>query len=490
MTGGMKMNNYTNQFINGEWTQGSSEKTIKNINPFSGETINEFRSADEGDLDKAYLAAEKAQKEWADTLPQKKQEIMDNVAKALLERKDEIIDLLVHESGSTKVKAEVEWAATLRIVKEAGTFPYRMEGKILPSNIPGKENRVYRTAKGVIGVIGPWNFPLHLAMRSVAPALATGNTVVIKPASEAPITSGFLIGELFENAGAPKGTVNVVAGRGSEIGDAFIEHRVPKLISFTGSTEVGRHIGELAGKHLKDTALELGGNNVMLVLADADLEKAAESAAFGKFLHQGQICMALNRIIVVESVHDEFVELFKQKVGQLQAGDPSDPKTAVGPLINSDQIERIQSDLEDSLKAGAEKVAGGDVNGNVMEPVILTHVTNDMPIAKNEIFGPVAPILKAKDEAHAIELANGSPYGLSGSVFTKDLHRGVTVAKQIETGMIHVNDQSVNDEAHVAFGGEKDSGLGRFGGEWALDKFTTVKWIGVQEKDRSYPFFS
>ncbi|WP_206197405.1 aldehyde dehydrogenase family protein [Peribacillus frigoritolerans] len=483
------MNNYTKQFINGEWINGSSDKKIKNTNPFNGDLINEFNSADEGDLDRAYLAAEQAQKEWAATLPQEKQTVLDKVAHALTERKEEIIDMLVHESGSTKVKAEVEWAATLRIVKEASTFPYRMEGKILPSTIPGKENRIYRTAKGVIGIIGPWNFPLHLAMRSVAPALAAGNTVVIKPASEAPVTSGFLIGELFEKAGAPKGTVNVVAGRGSEIGDAFIEHRVPKLISFTGSTEVGRHIGELAGKHLKDTALELGGNNVMVVLADADLEKAAESAAFGKFLHQGQICMALNRIIVEETVHEEFVALFKEKVSMLQAGDPTDIKTAVGPLINHDQIKRIQKDLEESFEAGAEKIHGGEIDGNVMHPIILTNVTNDMPIAKNEIFGPVAPILKAKDEAEAIQLANGSPYGLSGSVFTKDLHRGVAVAKQIETGMIHVNDQSVNDEPHVAFGGEKDSGLGRFGGEWALDKFTTVKWIGVQEKDRSYPFF-
>lgn len=483
------MKNYTNQYINGEWVEGSSDKTIKNTNPFNGDLLNEFKSADEGDLDRAYRAAEQAQKGWAQTLPQEKQELLDKIAASLTDRKEEIIELLIKEAGSTKIKAEIEWAATLRIVKEASTFPYRMEGKILPSNIPGKENRVYRTAKGVIGVIGPWNFPLHLAMRSVAPALAAGNTVVIKPASEAPITSGFLLAELFENAGAPKGTVNVVAGRGSEIGDAFIEHPVPKLISFTGSTEVGRHIGELAGKHLKDTALELGGNNVMVVLEDADLEKAAESAAFGKFLHQGQICMALNRIIVVEKVHDEFVDLFKAKVSQLQAGDPTDSKTAVGPLINHDQIERIQKELDESLNAGAEKIFGGKVEGNVMHPVILTNVTNDMPIAKNEIFGPVAPILKAKNEEEAIKLANGSPYGLSGSVFTKDLHRGVAVAKQIETGMIHVNDQSVNDEAHVAFGGEKDSGLGRFGGEWALDKFTTVKWIGVQEKDRSYPFF-
>ncbi len=483
------MRKYEQQFIAGEWVTGSSDHKIVNTNPYSGETIGEIQAASYNDLDKAYKTAQLVQKEWANTLPSQKQEILEKAAALFIERKDEVIKLLADEAGSTMAKANIEWGATVQTLKYASTFPLRMEGKILPSNVPGKENRIYRSAKGVIGVIGPFNFPLILAIRSVAPALATGNAVVLKPSSDTPITSGLLIAEIFEEAGLPKGVLSVVVGKGSEIGDEFVQHPVPKLISFTGSTEVGRRIAQLAAAQLKDTALELGGNNAIIVLDDADIEKAAEIAAVGKFLHQGQICMALNRIIVDESIHDEFVEVFKDKVSQLQVGDPSIGQTVVGPLISTKEIERIQKDVEESIKLGAQKILGGEVKGNVMHPIILTNVQNNMPIATNEIFGPVAPIIKVKGQEEAIRIANDSPYGLSGSVYTGNIHRGVQVAKQIETGMIHINDQSVNEEAHVSFGGEKASGLGRFGGEWVLDKFTTVKWISVQEEERTYPFW-
>jgi len=484
----MSPQTYFKQYINGEWKPGSSEKQIENINPYTEQAIITIPSANEDDLNEAYRSAEQAQKDWADLLPAKKQAYFDSLLSVVNERKDEIIDWLVKEAGSTLVKAEVEYQAAVSIIKESSSFPTRMSGEILPSNTPGKENRVYRYPKGVIGVIGPWNFPFHLAMRSIAPAIATGNTVVAKPASESPVTAGLLIADLFEAAGFPAGVLNVVVGRGSEIGDTFVTHPVPKLISFTGSTEVGSHIGELAGKHIKDTALELGGNNAMIVLDDADVEKAVEAAAFGRFLHQGEICMSINRLIVHEQVHDQFVEAFKEKVETLKVGDPSEKDTTVGPLINHGAIERIQEDLQASLDRGATLLTGGDSEGNIMHPTVLTNVTNDMPIASNEVFGPVIGIIKVSSEKEAITVANDTSYGLSGSVFTTDVHRGVETAKQINTGMIHVNDQSVNDEAHVAFGGEKSSGLGRFGGEWALDKFTTVKWIGVMNGYRKFPF--
>ncbi|MBS2967732.1 aldehyde dehydrogenase family protein [Metabacillus sp. KIGAM252] len=479
---------YAKHFINGEWKDGSSDKTIENVNPFSGELLFKIRSADPHDLDEAYSAAKNTQKKWEQTLPGERRAVLEKVAQGLSDRKEEIISWLIKEAGSTAIKAEAEWAAALNIVKEAASFPFRMEGKILPSAIPGKENRVYRTPKGVVGVIGPWNFPLHLAMRSVAPAIATGNTVVLKPSSDAMVTSGFLIADLFEKAELPKGVLNVVAGRGSEIGDEFVLHSVPKVISFTGSTDVGKHIAGLAAKGLKETALELGGNNVMVVLEDADLEQAANAAIFGKFLHQGQICMALNRIIVVDEIYDAFAEKFVEKAKKIIAGDPGEAETAVGPLINEKALERIQKDVEDSLEMGAKLLVSGKASGNVLHPIVLGEVTNDMPIAQKEIFGPVAPLIRAKDEADAIAIANDSEYGLSGSVFSGDVQRGVRAAKEIETGMIHINDQSVNDEAHVAFGGEKHSGIGRFGGEWAIEKFTTVKWIGVMEEPRKYPF--
>lgn len=479
---------FTQQYINGTWKQGSSDKTVQNYNPYSNELIHTIQSANEDDLNEAYDYAEKAQSGWAALKPGEIQAYFDRLLKIMNDRKEEIVEWLVTESGSTKIKSQVEFQAALAIVKEASSFPTRMEGTILPSNVPGKDNYVHRSAKGVIGVIGPWNFPFHLALRSIAPAIATGNTVVVKPASDTPVTSGTLIADLFHEAGFPEGVINVVVGRGSEIGDAFVEHSTPKLISFTGSTEVGSHIGELAGKHLKDTALELGGNNAMLVLKDADIDQAVQAAAFGKFLHQGQICMSLNRILIHESIYDKFTEAFKNKVESLKAGDPADDDTVVGPVINKEAVERIQQDVDESVNQGARKLLGGKVEGNLMHPVVLSNVTNDMPIAKNEIFGPVAALIKVKDEEEAIQIANDSPYGLSGSIFTTDRYRGIEVAKRIETGMIHINDQSVNDEGHVAFGGEKQSGIGRFGGEWAIDKFTTVKWISVQSEYREYPF--
>ncbi|SEU01925.1 aldehyde dehydrogenase (NAD+) [Salinibacillus kushneri] len=484
-----RLNKYTKQFIAGEWVEGSSNSVITNSDPYTEEAINEIKGASEEDLNHAYETAKDAQEAWEDKLPGEKQEVMEKAAQIFIERKEEVIDWLIKESGSTRVKAEIEWGATVTTLKEASSFPFRMTGSILPSNVPGKENRVYRSAKGVVTVICPWNFPLVLTMRSVAPALATGNSVVLKPASATPITSGFLLADIFEQAGLPKGVLSVIVGKGSEIGDAIVEHPVPKLVSFTGSTEVGRRIGEIAGRTLKEVALELGGNNVLIVLNDADIERAAEAAAFGSYLHQGQICMSLNRVVVDAGIYDEFIETFREKVSQLKAGDPSDADTAVGPLINHSEVKRIQQEIESSQAKGARVVIGGQAEGNVLDPTILADVTNDMPVAQNEMFGPVSSVIKAADEQDAIRIANDSPYGLSGAVFSGDIHHGVKVAKQIETGMIHVNDQSVNEEAHVAFGGEKGSGVGRFGGEWAIEKFTTVKWISVQEEDRFFPFF-
>ncbi|UOQ44398.1 aldehyde dehydrogenase family protein [Halobacillus salinarum] len=483
----MSPQTFTQQYINGTWKNGSSDKLVNNTNPYTDQTLARIPSANKEDLDEAYKAASLAQKQWSSLTPQEKTACFEKLVVKMEERKEELIDWLVKEAGSTLTKAELEYQTAMGIIKESASFPFRVKGEIMPSNISGKENRVYRNPKGVIGVIGPWNFPFHLSMRSIAPAVATGNTVVVKPASETPVTSGLFIAELFEQAGFPEGVVNVVVGRGAEIGDEFVTHPIPKLISFTGSTEVGSRIGELAGKHIKDTALELGGNNAMIVLEDADLEKAAEAAAFGNFFHQGQICMAVNRLIVHEKIHDEFVERFRQKAAGIKAGDPSEKETMIGPLINKEAIERIQRALQASIEEGAERVLGGDFDGNVMVPTLLTEVTSEMPIARNELFGPVASVIKVSSEQEAIDTANGSLYGLSGAIFSKNIHRAVELAKQVETGMIHVNDQTVNDEAHVAFGGEKASGLGRFGGDWALEKFTTVKWISVMNGYRDYP---
>ena len=479
---------WNKQFINGEWREGNGQTVYADKNPYNEETLAEIRLASVEDIDEAYRSAQKAQQEWKKVNAYQKVAIIEKAIELVKERREELLKILVEENGASHTKANIEIDAAIGIMKEAATFPLRMQGKIMPSVIPGKENRIYLDPAGVVGIISPFNFPFHLTMRSLAPALATGNGVVLKPDLQTMISGGLFIGKIFEDAGIPKGLLNVTVCSSSEIKDAFVEHPIPQIISFTGSTRVGRHIGELCGRHLKRVALELGGNNAMIVLKDADIERAASSAAFGKFLNSGQICMSLNRIIVERPVYDAFLKAFVDKASQIKYGDPRKEDVVVGPLINHKQVDRIQKLIDQSIEQGARFALRGKVQGNVMAPTILSDVTNDMPIAQEEIFGPVVGVIAAENEEEAIRLANDSEYGLSGAVHAGSIEHGVQVARQIVTGMIHVNDQGVNDEPIVAFGGEKASGLGRYGGEWALHEFTTTQWVSVQSEAREYPF--
>lgn len=412
------------------------------------------------------------------------------VVNILDQRQDEIIDWLIKESGSTRVKAMVEYGSARAITVEAASFPNRIHGEIRASKIPGKENFVYREPVGVIAVISPWNFPFHLTQRSVAPALVLGNAVVLKPASDTPVTGGLLIAKIFEEAGLPKGLLSVVVGAGSEIGDAIVEHDTPRLVSFTGSTKVGKHIGELASSSnfIKKVALELGGNNPFVVLKDANLDNAVKAAVFGKFLHQGQICIAINRIIVEDDIYDDFVERFHAHVKTLKVGDPNDQDTAIGPIINDKQLKSLKDKIAKAQTEGANILMSGEIKGQLVPPHIFTEVTRDMDLSCNEIFGPLVGIIRAKDEDDALALANDTTYGLSSSVFTEDMEKGLRFARNIEAGMTHINDIPVNDESNVPFGGKKNSGIGRFNGEWIMEEFTTTHWISVQHVPRDYPF--
>ncbi|MFC7441779.1 aldehyde dehydrogenase family protein [Laceyella putida] len=375
-----------------------------------------------------------------------KSAIIEKAAQILENRKEEVINLIIDETGSSFVKANFEVNSAIHFMKETATYPLRMRGEILPSLIPGKENRVYRIPLGVVGVIAPWNVPLHLAMRSVTAALAAGNGVVLKPDLQTFIAGGIIIAEVFQEAGIPDGLLNVIVYDLNEIGDYFLEHPVPRMISFTGSTAAGRHIATVAAQHLKKAALELGGNSAFVVLDDADVEQAASAAVFGKFIHQGQICMSVNRIIVDRKIYKQFVDVFMEKVCKIKVGNPAEHDTIIGPLINRKQVDRILNLIDKSVQEGAKLIFKGNVKGNLMEPFILIDARNDMAIAQNEIFGPVAVIIPVDSEEEAIEAANGTLYGLSGSVFAGTIERGIRVAEQIQTGMIHVNDQSVNDE--------------------------------------------
>lgn len=478
------------QPIAGTWRRGKAASSLEVTDPFNGERLLYLQMANREDLDDAYRGAQKAQVEWAAMGPTARGDVLRRAVAIFDERKDEIINWLIRESGSTRIKAEIEWSSARAITQESANMPGRVHGHILPSDVPGKESRVYRMPLGVVGVISPWNFPLHLSARSVSPALALGNAVVIKPASDTPMTGGLLLAHIFEEAGLPAGVLSVLVGAGADIGDAFVEHPVPAFISFTGSTPVGRNIGSIAsgGKHLKKVALELGGNSPFVVLADADVEAAVNAAIFGKFLHQGQICMAINRIIVEEPLVEEFTKRFVERVKTLVYGDPSKPDTVIGPIINAKQLAGLIEKVAKAKSEGAMMLVGGEPQGNVMPPHVFGDVTAEMEIAQNEIFGPLVGILSARDVEHALELANGSEYGLSSAVFAGDLGRGVQFAQGIRAGMTHVNDMPVNDESNAPFGGEKNSGTGRFNGDWAIEEFTYDHWITVQSTPRNYPF--
>lgn len=478
------------QYIAGEWQSGQDDSVNTNTNPYSGDTLVEIQQATDSQLDEAYQAAKQAQKQWAKTTPAERARLMHHVVSVLDQRQDEIVDWLIKESGSTRIKAMVEFGSARAITLEAATFPNRVHGEIRPSNTPGKENFVYREPVGVVAVISPWNFPLHLTQRSIAPALALGNAVVLKPASDTPVTGGLLLAKIFEEAGLPKGLLNVVVGAGSEIGDAIVTHDIPSFVSFTGSTSVGKHIGELAngGEYLKQVALELGGNSPFVVLKDADIEQAVKAAAFGKFLHQGQICIAINRIIVEDEIYDDFVERFLAHVKTLNVGDPSKQNTAVGPIINKKQLKSLKEKIAKAQKEGAKMILSGEIKDQVVPPHIFTEVTREMDLSRHEVFGPLVGIIRAKDEEDALSIANDSMYGLSSAVFTTDMQKGLRFARGIRAGMTHINDISVNDESNVPFGGEKNSGIGRFNGEWILEEFTRTHWISIQNEPRQYPF--
>ncbi|MBD2838639.1 aldehyde dehydrogenase family protein [Pseudomonas sp. JM0905a] len=478
------------QPLAGQWRAGSTGRPLEVFNPYNDELLLRIALASREDLDAAYRKARESQGAWAAKAPAERARILLEAVKVFDERREEIIEWIIRESGSTRIKAQIEWGAARAITLESASLPNRVHGRIVASNIPGKESRVYRAPLGVIGVISPWNFPLHLTARSLAPALALGNAVVVKPASDTPVTGGLLLARIFEEAGLPAGVLSVVVGSGAEIGDAFVEHPVPAFISFTGSTQVGRNIGRIAsgGEHLKHVALELGGNSPFVVLADADLEQAVNAAVVGKFLHQGQICMAVNRIIVEESLVDAFTQRFVERVKALPYGDPSKPETVVGPVINARQLAGLKAKIATAKAEGATLLVGGEPQGNVMPPHVFGNVTADMEIAREEIFGPLVGIQSARDAEHALELANRSEYGLSSAVFTGSLERGVQFAQRIHAGMTHVNDIPVNDEPNAPFGGEKNSGLGRFNGDWAIEEFTTDHWITLQHSPRPYPF--
>jgi len=475
-------------YINGEWVEGQSERAVDIVNPYDNSVITTVRLATKKQLHEAFEVAQQAQKQWAKSSAEERKQVLRKVIEYFQNNRDAIRSLLVRETGSTMLKANIEIDLTLAQLKAALDYTDAIEHvREAPSMIPGKVNRIYRLPLGVIASISPFNFPLHLSMRTIAPAIALGNAVVHKPDLQVGLSGGSVIAKAFEEAGLPKGVLNVILTEVAEIGDDMLTNPIPRLISFTGSTAVGRKVGEIAGRNLKRVALELGGNSPFVVLSDADVDKAVEAAVFGKFVHQGQICMAINRFIVHQDKYEEFVAKFVEKVKTLPCGDPADPKTVVGPIINERQMQKALQIIEEAKREGVKVALEGKRIGNVLTPYVFVDVDNSSKLAQTELFAPIASIIKARTDEEAIALANDTEYGLSAAIFTSDLEKGERLALEIESGMAHVNDQTVNDEPNAPFGGIKGSGVGRFGYPWIVEEFTVPKWVSVQTKYREYP---
>jgi aldehyde dehydrogenase (NAD+) len=343
----------------------------------------------------------------------------------------------------------------------------------------------------VVAGIAPWNAPLILSLRAICLPIAYGNTAVLKPSTESSASGGVVIAEIFHEAGFPKGVLNLVTngpGGSGEVGDELIENPKVRRINFTGSTSVGRQLAEKAGRHLKRVSLELGGQNPLVILKDADVDYAVNAAAFGAFLHQGQICMSVRRIIVEKPVAREFTEKFVKKISAFKVGNPKEPDTIIGPLINKQQFSQVKGNVDAAVRDGAKILCGGKTEGLCYHPTVLANVKASTPFACEETFGPVVSVIEVESQEEAVRAANETGYGLSAGVMTRDSMKGLAVAEGIETGIVHINDQSVHDEPQVPFGGVKDSGWGRFGGRAALEEFTELRWISVQRTPRQYPF--
>ena len=477
-----------NLFIGGTWVPAGG--MFEDYNPADGSV---WAQVADGDVTMATRAVEQAQTafhHWSELSYTERSHYMLKVSDEFECRRDDLVKALQAEGGGWFGKAMFESGYIPEVFRAAAAMNYSAVGEVMPSEY-GKVSMAMRRPMGVVSVISPWNFPTLLTARGLAFPIAAGNCVVLKPSEETPFTGGMIFAEIFETAGVPAGVLNVVTCSREHVeavGNVLVEHPKVKGISFTGSTPVGRVIAAKAGAHLKKCCVELGGKDALIVCDDADMDRATGAANFGSFMHQGQICMSVEKILVQASVHDEFLAGFVERASKLKVGDPTNDKShVIGPLINDKQAAKVKEQIDDALTKGAKAVLGGSVNGRFVEPTILTGVTPDMKVYAEETFGPVVPVIPFRNDEEAIALANDSEYGLSSGVITRDESRGLAIASALETGMCHINCSSVNDEPHVPFGGSKSSGVGRHGGRWSTETFTETRWITLERGGRKYP---
>jgi benzaldehyde dehydrogenase (NAD) len=456
--------------------------------PATGRELGRVGIAAPADIAAAAVVAAEAQRSWAATPCQERAAVLRRAADLWRVHADELGGWLTRESGSIGGKVGFELHVAEQECYEAAALPGHPLGEVMPSEVP-RLSMIQRVPAGVVGVIAPFNAPLILAIRSVAPALALGNAVILKPDPRTAVCGGVALARVFEEAGLPSGVLHVLPG-GPEAGAALVSDPHVRVISFTGSTAAGREVGAAAGRHLKRAHLELGGNSALVVLADADLDSAVGAGAWGSFFHQGQICMTTGRHLVHESIYPEYVARLAAKADALSVGDPASGDVALGPVIDEGQRDKIHGLVTASVEAGATLAAGGTYEGLFYRPTVLADVTASVPAYREEVFGPVASIASFSSDDEAVKLAADSEYGLSLGILTADAMKGLALAGRIPTGIVHVNDQTVNDEAHAPFGGVGASGTGsRFGGAAAnIEAFTETRWVTVRGDVPGYPF--
>jgi benzaldehyde dehydrogenase (NAD) len=469
------------------WEPGTGAP-VEDREPATGRLIATVRGSTTDDVARAAAAAAAAQPAWAATNYQERARIIRRAADIYEANRDEFGTWTQRETGASHSKMHHESTFAYHEILNAATLPSQPYGSLMPSAVKGRLSMVRRVPAGVIGAITPWNSPSVLGMRVVAPALALGNAVVLKPDPQTPVVGGAMFEAVFREAGLPEGLLQVVVG-GADVGEALVTDPNVSVVSFTGSTAVGRRVGQLAAGLLKKVSLELGGNNAFIVLDDADLDAAAAAGAFSAFQFQGQVCFAAGRHLVHTGLADAYISALTKKAKGLRTGDPYREDVQLGPIVNEKQIARVDGIVQRSIAAGAVVNEGATFEGLFYRPTVLTSVTPDMAAFTDEIFGPVAPITVFGDDEEAIALANASSYGLVASIYTRSISRGLAFADRMRTGMVHINDGTLNDEAIIPFGGMGDSGNGgRYGGEASLDTFTEWQWVTVRDDQPTFPF--
>ena len=462
---------------------------FERINPLTGEVASRAPAMTAAEMPAIADKAAAAFPAWAATGPTARRAVLTKAADALASRADDFVAAMMGEIGSTKGWAMFNLTLAVDMIREAAALTTQIGGEVIPSDKPGCLAMALREPVGVILGIAPWNAPIILGVRAIAVPLACGNCVILKASEISPRTHALII-EAFAEAGFPDGVINVVTNApadAAEVVGALIDHPAVKRINFTGSTAVGKIIAKRAAEHLKPCVLELGGKAPLLVLEDADLDEAVKAAAFGAFMNQGQICMSTERIIVVEAVADDFAARFAAKAKTMAAGDPREGTKPLGAVVDQETVAHVNRLIDDAIGKGATAISGGKGDSVVMPATVIDHVTPAMAIYRDESFGPVVAMIRAKDEADAIRIANDSEYGLSAAVFTRDTARGLGVARQIHSGICHVNGPTVHDEAQMPFGGVGASGYGRFGGKAGIDSFTELRWITIETQPGHFP---